>query len=292
MRLYSHLALNNNILEDFPFSMELNMESFITENPIVLTESEDDSVRILDYESVVKDCRAKDGRIDIVALVNEETIAIIELKNHALDNDAYKQLQDYLAKKEEIKANLISDNKLEDKEYNFVGILCGTDISGELLNKIENPTADDIKDSNSVPVEAIILNRYKSKDQIFIATKHYVSEKGKDYSKYTLGTKAYSKSRFVLEVVRQSVQKNPEITFEKLKEMFPDSVQGSSLGVVCKYAELPEKSKRYVFSKAEDIIVLNNGEEVAVCNQWAAGKNFDRFLKRIDELGIKYNKCS
>ena len=97
MKLYSQLSVNNILLEPAPFKMELVMESFLVENPAVLSFDGDVIPEVLDYEIPLSNGRnKKNGRIDILAKYTDKLAAIIELKKGLIDIEAYIQLKDYL----------------------------------------------------------------------------------------------------------------------------------------------------------------------------------------------------
>lgn len=65
----------------------------------------------------------------------------------------------------------------------------------------------------------------------------------RDTSKYSIdGGEPLKKRRFVLAVVRKYVESHPDITYEQLRERFPDSLSGSPLhGVFRPYEEILRK---------------------------------------------------
>ena len=106
----------------------------------------------------------------------------------------------------------------------------------------------------------------------------------KDFSRYVFMGEELGKSRLVLRVVKTYVDEHPMISFKELKDAFPDSLQGSSLGVVKLLDEVPDKYrgiggvKRYfVDEDKNEIIHLNSGEKVAVCTQVGIS-NIDEFI--------------
>ena len=112
----------------------------------------------------------------------------------------------------------------------------------------------------------------------------------RDTSKYSIdGGEPLKKRRFVLAVVRKYVDSHPGITYEQLKERFPDSLSGSPLhGVFRPYEEIqrklqsqPDLVKRF-FLGTEDLITLSDSTRLTVYNQW--GKHFQNFLKVAEQL--------
>ena len=112
----------------------------------------------------------------------------------------------------------------------------------------------------------------------------------RDTSKYSIdGGEPLKKRRFVLAVVRKYVEGHPGITYEQLKEQFPDSLSGSPLhGVFRPYEEIqlklqnqPDLIKRF-FLEPEDLITLSDGTRLTVYNQW--GQHFANFLEVAQQL--------
>ena len=108
----------------------------------------------------------------------------------------------------------------------------------------------------------------------------------KDYSQYMFEGTSYGKGKLVLAVVKKYVSDNAGITFEQLKNAFPDALQGT-YGVVQKNSYVDEKypetgGKRY-YANSEEIISLESGD-VLVSREWGAS-NFPKFLKHAKELG-------
>ena len=112
----------------------------------------------------------------------------------------------------------------------------------------------------------------------------------RDTSRYSIdGGEPLKKRRFVLAVVRKYVEGHPGITYEQLKERFPDSLSGSPLhGVFRPYEDIqqklqnqPDLVKRF-FLEPEDLITLSDGTRLTVYNQW--GQHFANFLEVAQRL--------
>lgn len=112
----------------------------------------------------------------------------------------------------------------------------------------------------------------------------------RDTSRYSIdGGEPLKKRRFVLAVVRKYVEGHPGITYEQLKERFPDSLSGSPLhGVFRPYEDIqqklqnqPDLVKRF-FLEPEDLITLSDGTRLTVYNQW--GQHFTNFLEVAQQL--------
>ncbi len=112
----------------------------------------------------------------------------------------------------------------------------------------------------------------------------------RDTSKYSIdGGSPLKKRRFVLTVVKKYVESHQGITYEQLRERFPDSLSGSPLhGVFRPYEEIRKKTqnqpdlvKRF-FLEPEDLIILSDGTRLTVYNQW--GQHFSNFLEIAKQL--------
>ena len=112
----------------------------------------------------------------------------------------------------------------------------------------------------------------------------------RDTSKYSIdGGSPLKKRRFVLAVVKKYVESHQGITYEQLRERFPDSLSGSPLhGVFRPYEEIRKKTqnqpdlvKRF-FLEPEDLIILSDGTRLTVYNQW--GQHFSNFLEIAKQL--------
>jgi len=105
-----------------------------------------------------------------------------------------------------------------------------------------------------------------------------------DRTKYSFnGGPALPKRRCALKIVQEYVKDHPNITFEELQKVFPDSYAGGGYYVVGKYETIKFKydtmsefARRY-FIEDDDIIVLADGTKVVVTSQWGATR-FETFL--------------
>jgi hypothetical protein len=132
------------------------------------------------------------------------------------------------------------------------------------------------------------------------AQKEILEDSQKDYSSYNRRQKDTSKYQLngqppdglgkgplVLEVIKSYIKKNPDITSEKLQEIFPKRLQGS-IGVIDtrENAKTKYKGKRKRhFLNEEDVLVLKNGEKIVVCTEWGIS-NIGNFIKKVKELGF------
>ena len=87
----------------------------------------------------------------------------------------------------------------------------------------------------------------------------------------------------MFEVVAHFASEHPHITLGKLKEVFPDELQGSHGVVEALDAAHPDKHSGHKRHFIDSPIKLADGL-VAVCSQWRAN-NFAAFTKKAQELG-------
>jgi hypothetical protein len=116
--------------------------------------------------------------------------------------------------------------------------------------------------------------------------------KGKrDTSKYTYRGTAYKKGRLVHAVVSDHVAKNPQVTFDELKQIFPDEWQAGTSkaqnrGVFVRLSDavqlFEEKGYRRHFFKDGEPIQLADAV-IAVSNQWGVG-NILGFVEGCNSL--------
>lgn len=96
----------------------------------------------------------------------------------------------------------------------------------------------------------------------------------RDYSKYSVnGAGSYGKGRMVEAVVNKYVELNPGTTVQKLKEVFPEHLQGSNF--IKDSSEKITDMKRYYES------ALPGGAKFYISNQW--GVQTDGFVAYVNE---------
>jgi len=111
----------------------------------------------------------------------------------------------------------------------------------------------------------------------------------RDYTKYIVNnnSKPLSKRALALEIVKSyNTDKKP--TFDKIKEIFPDEVQGSK-------GFIREKSEEYDSKRFhEAALISSDNVQYLVSNQWGS-KNISGLLKKGADLGIEikeFNKSN
>lgn len=91
--------------------------------------------------------------------------------------------------------------------------------------------------------------------------------KTRDKTKYIIDGRTCLKNRLVLEVVKKYVAEHSGITFDELRDVFYDKLQGS-FGVVRMKSDIERQKQIRYFYKDADTITLDDGAKVVVSNQW------------------------
>lgn len=290
MKIFKQVTANNIELTPYPFKKELAMEAYLIENEDILTLDNENftEVAVLDEEIALKNGRRdRNGRIDILASYGAEYLSIIELKLNTIDDSTLIQLESYLDQKEQI-LDIGNDQEQywdQTEKPKWIGVVVGSSISPELQEKLNNGYK--YKD---IPIAGIVLNRFRSSDgNIFVISDTYFSfnYSAKDFSKFVFKNKLFNKAQLVNEIVRNYIENNPSITFAKLKEVFPNQIQGS-YGVFDKLSRANEiyysggRKRHYI--KPTETMNLVDSEKIATCNQWNP-HNISAFIKNAIKLG-------
>lgn len=289
MKILKHLTANAIHLESFPFQRELSMEAYLIENPGVLAVDEDEIPEVINDELSVpggRKSKRTDGRIDLLLKYpSTETLGVVELKKGEIGTSNIDQLKDYLEHRDYI----LGESKKECKEFkkvNWLGVLVGTSISEELVSHLRAGGGISLGNGDKVPLLALTIRRYKSDDgQVFIATDTYMEVNKKDYTRYSFEGEDYPKNRLVLAVVKKVCANNPKITYDELKQIFPDEAQGS-FGVFQTFEYAKKYDPPRYFQSPEDIIALKDGSRIVVCSNWAYD-TIGSFLSIAKKLGHK-----
>lgn len=165
INLFKQLSAEQLPLLKFPFRSELNMEAFIVENPQIITNDDMSNPQILTYELFLKDGRRDkltDGRIDILAEFNNDTLSVIELKNTIVSQKYLEQLESYLEKFSENKVEIMNniDSKNDYSDYKVSGVLVGCDFDSSIAIKLQNG----YNTKHGCEIIGVKLNRYKTED--------------------------------------------------------------------------------------------------------------------------------
>lgn len=218
--VYSHFTANGIKLEEYPFQSEAVMEAYLIENKDVLILNEGEDVKeVLQQYSVFKSS-GKSGRLDILADFGS-SIAVVELKKGILDEEAFTQLNNYFGEdgyplfKDEPKLKI----PLKDREsVSWLGILVGSGIDPALLSKIQD---GDKKLKGNLTLGIIILKRYQGDRQVYVLSDIYVSNKGKDYTRYMVDNEGnYPKCRVALAMIKRYLEKNQKATAAEIESFF------------------------------------------------------------------------
>ena len=203
MKLNSLVSLNNVLMQDFPFRSELVMQAYLHENNKVLMLDGHDEIDIRGTEVKWKSGQAG-GRIDILAVYDQEKIAIIELKLGDLTEDHLSQLKGYFENKKHLEAVSKGLSIEGSGKYTWLGLLVGTGVTESLLDRLKK---DNFMLFPDIPVVVVTLKRYKSvDDQVFVFSDVMAPVKAKkDRTKYLFNNKEYGKGRLVLALVKQCV---------------------------------------------------------------------------------------
>jgi hypothetical protein len=276
MKLYRHVTANSILLKPMPFIRELSMEAYLIENEAVLRLNDDDfsEVQIIDSELPVpkgRPTRDTDGRIDLLALYNSETLGIIELKNAVLGQEHFKQLQEYFSQKDEIYSAHKDAVNSQSGSPRWIGVLVGTGIEPGLQEQLVSGT---LKISDDIAVAALVVSRYRSDDgQVFVTVDSFYRNVTKDRTKYSFNGEIYGKGRLALALVRKYIEDHPSIQFADLQQAFPKKTQGA-LGVFATLEDAQAIFAKWGFKRhfiEEDELLKVGSTTVAVCSQWGIG---------------------
>jgi hypothetical protein len=100
---------------------------------------------------------------------------------------------------------------------------------------------------------------------------------------YVFDGNTYGVGPLVLAVVKKYVADHPGIDFLALQSVFPDSLVSKTYGVVKPLKLIPANHRTTPKRYFDDIIKLDSGDEILVCNQWTKEKipNFIDAVKHI-----------
>ena len=115
-------------------------------------------------------------------------------------------------------------------------------------------------------------------------------ETGKrDTSRYTMnGKHKLSKGKLALEIISQYAKDNPNITYEKLKKTLVDRTSFKRIIIPYdKALEIRDRDRKRHFINDGEVVVLGDGNKIAVTTQWSAGHALDQLIKFAQENGYK-----
>ncbi len=244
-----------------------------------------DNLYIYDYDFTTKENSYSVLEIPFVQ-DNQNGIRFVEL--FSKDNFDKQKIKDFIRESND-KKNAVATIKNEITE----------DLVSKLLKNFFKEKYPEI-DIEDILLDYIISIKKKSLIALSSSTEKVirVKEDSQD-EEYYYNNQRYAKRKFVLTVVTDYVRNNPDITYNQLKQIFPDKLQGK-YGVFQDDALVIEtvlknhKDKQYeynrrYFTKCSEKIKLNtDGRTIIVSGEW--GHNFDKFFNRAKELGLNVEK--
>ncbi len=249
------------------FCFEHAMEGYVVDNPNILS-NESLGLRLPEIKAVewtIKDSK----RIDVLARYDNDTIAVIELKNVPVSKDALNQTSEYIQ---------IVKSYDDYNSVDLIGILIGPSFEEEVLTEI----------GNSCSLYGIEIQRYFEEDKWYIFTKWYYNQKKskRDYTKYKFkgDSSTLGKGRLAYTMIVKYLQLHPAISFDELKEIFPDSlVNRGNLKTIAKESEIKEEERFARYFK-EPIKCFDY--EIVVSSQWDI-RNIDNLLDKAKQLNFE-----
>lgn len=163
-------------------------------------------------------------------------------------------------------------------------------VTMEIINEAKRYSlvADVVQDTTAEPVEESAQAEESIKEEKLVYTPQSTS--GRDVTKFIFKKKPYGKSACVLAVVTDYVTAKQPSSLEELKQVFPDSIVGR-FGVVNKLegekgAKALSPDRPRYFMKPEHLLTLQDGTNIAVCNQFSLTRFMD-FLEAAAKAGYK-----
>ena len=283
MMVRSHVSINSNKLEAYPFLNESVMKAYLLENEEVLQLDRYEEVKIHGYE-VQWTRGGQEGIIDLLVSYDRDNLAVVELKNDILNLKHLDQLEDYFKNGDlpDKTLDLFPELRVKDRSE-LIGVLVGTGIDSELLKKVE----PSYKLSNGSQLVLIVMNRFKSGGNIFVFSESKTApKKAKDYTKYRFNNNVYGNGRLVLALVKQCVLdgKDPQA----VGKGFDWNDAWTFLRNINDF-QVREDGKRkyegfYFLNGDKDELVVIGGEKFAVSSWWGID-DMPRLLHNAKELG-------
>ena len=191
-------------------------------------------------------------------------------------NDRGKELPAPVIDLDKLIDAVVADGVITDKERSV--ILKKAKAAGYDVDEVEILLDGKLAEKqNNVKVVAKELKKTPAKKEPatkIVTPEEKSAEGGRSYSKYAVnGEGSYGKGRMVEAVVKKYVELNPGITVQKLKEVFPERLQGSNF--IKDSSEKITDMKRYYES------ALPGGAKFYISNQW--GVQTDGFVAYVNE---------
>ena len=285
--VYSHFFASGSRLEPASFSSEHRMSVYLSENPEILTLREDDDVDIIGLEKQWVRSEIGKGRIDFLASYGD-SYAVVELKKGILDMVAFNQLKSYMSEDFLLfKGKELSGDSLE--EIKWEGVLVGTGIEDDVRKAIKDHNST----SPSIPFAAIILKRYKSNGQFYVITDVFFPNKAeRDKSQFFFNGSLVKKTRIVLAMVQDYVDRYPQLTVSALKNVL-GSISRSGLPIAEDFDSVHNDSRHFHhFLMGEKNSVSLEDGIVSIQGFWTLKEISTHVDKIKDALGCHYTVVS
>lgn len=246
------------------------------------------SVKTIDYRAFIDTIQSKCG-IEVVNICNKEGDVIIHPEaftsrvkiNYLGVNNKKRVSVESMSKETQIDLDklidaVVADGVITDKERSV--ILKKAKSAGYDLDEVEILLDGKLAEKQNA-VKVLTKEPKKAPAKKEVATKIVTPEEksaegGRNYSKYAVnGAGSYGKGRMVEAVVNKYVELNPGTTVQKLKEVFPEHLQGSNF--IKDSSEKITDMKRYYES------ALPGGAKFYISNQW--GVQTDGFVAYVNE---------
>lgn len=213
-----------------------------------------------------------------------EQCSIEKIENYC--KDALKRKQEYTRLKERV-SDFMQEAEENVKEL-IKNMLLSEGFTEERidkeLTKIDiqvNSRTSEIKTQQTIQNPVSVINEHIPESN---------SSQTRDTTRFSFdgGAKYYNKRKFVLEIIKDYIQKHPGITFNEMEKVFYPEIHSRSRGVIKRYEEVQqmikksEDIKKRYFLDAGEIITLSDGTQIAVNNQW--GTRFPYFLDAIKDI--------
>jgi hypothetical protein len=298
MNIHQELSVNTLGTTFEKFSAEFYLEGLVLLNQKLLSvnNGELSTPTIITNQHIL----SNRTRVDLL-LKYENLVGVVELKNIELTNESFKQINKYLSFKEEILQSkevlYVFDENEKSTPEGIFGVLCGNSIDEATLIKIQEHN----KKHDSIKIFVVLIKKYRTDNDQFFITSNCINFKedllkskksnAKDFTKYSYENQVYGKGRLVLAVINDYVSNNNIISTNKLKEIFKDALQGSTLGCFKDFNLIENKNMVRYFSNENNIIKVGN-HKIAVCNQWGKG-NIEKFITYCNtKLKLKITSIS
>lgn len=169
---------------------ELHMEAFLIDNCEILKISDSSVVTVITTQIHLDKGRIsidRNGRLDMLIAIEDENIdenylAIVELKRGTLEKEHLDQLNDYLNSFHSLRDGLLTGQNEKYKNYILKGILVGTNINNEVKTHL---LSDRLETDTNFDIIGITLNRFLSivTNESFVISEIY-SNKESSYKRF------------------------------------------------------------------------------------------------------------